>query len=243
MDKLNFKFTFLPLTIFAIFLRRVLSLLFYKMTSENKKQKRTAISDEIKHEICEFHTKNSHLSHIDIALHFNQLHNFDIKRTTISKILKDKGQWLSAITNPPIPTYKHREVKCPLLEEALSIWVKQALSKNLILSDNILREKAKEFAKELNITENTLGFSNGWLGGFKTRNFLSKQKIHGEANDASLAILPEKRAELQELISNFDLNDVFNCDETGLFYRMTPNQTLATGPVSGTKKVYINKLL
>ncbi|CAG8440020.1 17539_t:CDS:2 [Funneliformis caledonium] len=77
------------------------------MTSENKKQKRTAISDEIKHEICEFHTKNSHLSHIDIALHFNQLHNFDIKRTTISKILKDKGRWLSAITNPPIPTYKH----------------------------------------------------------------------------------------------------------------------------------------
>jgi len=70
----------------------------------------------------------------------------------------------------------------------------------------------------LNITENTLGFSNGWLGGFKTRNHLSKQKIHEETNDAPLSILPEKRAELQELISNFDLNDVFNCDETGLFY-------------------------
>ena len=89
----------------------------------------------------------------------------------------------------------------------------------------------------MNITENTLGFSNGWLGGFKIRNHLSKQKIHEEANDAPLSILPEKRAELQELISNFDLNDVFNCDKTGLFYRMTPNQTLATGPVSGTKKV------
>ena len=66
---------------------------------------------------------------------------------------------------------------------------------------------------------------------------MSKQKIYGEANDAPLSIIPEKRVELQKLISNFDLNDMFNCDETGLFYRMTPNQTLATGPVSGTKKV------
>jgi hypothetical protein len=36
---------------------------------------------------------------------------------------------------------------------------------------------------------------------------------------------------------------VFNCDETGLLYRMTPNQTLSTVPVSGTKMLYINKLL
>ena len=211
--------------------------------SEKIKQTRTAISSETKREICEFHIKHPQISHLDIATHFNQLNNTDIKRTTVSKILKNKEQWLSVITNPITSTYKNREVKYPLLEEALSIWVKQALSKNLIISDNILREKAKDFAKDLNIAENTLVFSNGWLGGFKTRNFLSKQKIHGEANDAPLAILPEKRAELQELISNFDLNDVFNCDETGLFYRMTPNQTLATGPVSGTKKVYINKLL
>ncbi len=89
----------------------------------------------------------------------------------------------------------------------------------------------------MNITENTLGFSNGWLGEFKIRNYLSKQKIHREANDALLSILPEKRAKLQELISNFDLNDVFNCDETGLFYQIISNQTLITGPVSGTKKV------
>ena len=89
----------------------------------------------------------------------------------------------------------------------------------------------------MNITENTLEFSNRWLGRFKTRNHLNKQKIHGEINNAPLSILPEKRAELQELISNFDLNDMFNYDETGLFYQMTSNQTLVTGLVSGTKKV------
>jgi len=78
---------------------------------------------------------------------------------------------------------------------------------------------------------------NGWLGEFKSRNNLSKQRIHGEANSTPLSILPELRAELQELIFKYDSSDVFNCDETGLFYHMTPNQTLASGPVSGTKKV------
>ncbi|CAB4479731.1 unnamed protein product [Rhizophagus irregularis] len=85
----------------------------------------------------------------------------------------------------------------------------------MILSDNILREKAKEFAQDLNIAENAIGFSNGWLGGFKSRNNLSKQRIHGKSNSAPLSTLPELRAELQELISKYDPNDV---------------------PISGTKK-------
>ncbi len=49
--------------------------------------------------------------------------------------------------------------------------------------------------------------------------------------------LSKKKAELQELIFNFDLNDIFNCNETSLFYRMISNQTLVTGPISGTKKI------
>ncbi len=45
----------------------------------------------------------------------------------------------------------------------------------------------------MNITENTLGFSNGWLGEFKTKNYLNKQKIHEKANDASLSILGDTK--------------------------------------------------
>ena len=70
--------------------------------------------------------------------------------------------------NSSISAYKNREVKYPLLEQALSIWVKYALSKNMILSDNILWKKAKEFVKDLNIKENLIVFSNGWLGEFKS---------------------------------------------------------------------------
>ena len=32
------------------------------------------------------------------------------------------------------------------------------------------------------------------------------------------------------------MDNIFNFDETGLFYKMLPNRTLATGKVSGIKK-------
>ena len=90
MDKLNFKFTFLLMIVLFFFKLYLFFILFYDRISEKKKQKRTAISNEIKCEICEFYIKNSQISYVDIATHFNQLYNFKIIRSTISKILKNK---------------------------------------------------------------------------------------------------------------------------------------------------------
>ncbi|CAB5101144.1 unnamed protein product [Rhizophagus irregularis] len=73
-------------------------------------QTRTAISDKIKYEICNYQIKNPNISHENIAIYFNRLHNINIKRPTISKILKDRERWLS-ITNNTSSTYRHREVK------------------------------------------------------------------------------------------------------------------------------------
>ena len=106
----------------------------------------------------------------------------------------------------------------------------------MILLDNIIWEKTKEFMKNLNIMEDIIGFSNRWLGSFKFWNNLSKQQIYGEANSISLSILPELWVKLQKLIFKYDSSDVFNCNKTGLFYCMTPNQTLASKPVFETKK-------
>ena len=37
------------------------------------------------------------------------------------------------------------------------------------------------------------------------------------------------REELRCIISEYELSDVYNMDETGLFYRLEPDATLATG--------------
>ena len=57
--------------------------------------------------------------------------------------------------------------------------------------------------------------------------------IHGEAASAPLDTLPAARAQLQGILAQYDPADVYNADETALFYRMPPDRTLASGPVCG----------
>ena len=62
-------------------------------------------------------------------------------------------------------------------------------------------------------------------------------KIYGEANTALIELLLNMQNELRTLIARYWPKNVFNADETGLFYRMESNQTLSSGSVSGKKKV------
>ncbi|CAB4424685.1 unnamed protein product [Rhizophagus irregularis] len=58
----------------------------------------------------------------------------------------------------------------------------------------------------------------------------------GEAVSAPLETLNEERQKLRKIIKDYDLNDVFNCDETGLYWDLEPSKTLARSPLSGKKK-------
>jgi hypothetical protein len=92
----------------------------------------------------------------------------------------------------------------------------------------------------LEIDEDDFHFSNGWIQKFKKRNQLVSYRFHGEAASAPIESLQEERMKLQEIISRFDPENVFNADETGLFFRMAPNQTLAKRRMAGKKLVHIN---
>ncbi|CAB4401413.1 unnamed protein product [Rhizophagus irregularis] len=83
-------------------------------------------------------------------------------RSTISKILKKKKEFLAIEDNSVYALSKHsHKVKVLQLNEALRIWVGQALSSQMFISDTILKEKAVFFAHSLGLSENTLTFSNG----------------------------------------------------------------------------------
>jgi hypothetical protein len=58
-----------------------------------------------------------------------------------------------------------------------------------------------------------------------------------EANSVPIENLPEKCAYLHVLLAKYDKKDIYNTDETDLFFRMKPNQTLSTSPTSGYKMV------
>ncbi|GBC11696.2 jerky protein homolog-like [Rhizophagus irregularis DAOM 181602=DAOM 197198] len=181
-------------------------------------------------------TEDIHI--LDIANHFNEVYpNLTIDRSTISKILLQSDKWTAIInTEDSSKTFRHKAVKFPILDQAMNLWVENVTAGGVILTDLLIKEKAKIFAQAFNIQENELVFSNGWLYKFKQRNNIRRYHIHGESESAPLASLPEERTKLQQLLSRYILDQIYNIDETGLFYRMSPSQTLSTKPVPGRKK-------
>ena len=99
----------------------------------------------------------------------------------------------------------------------------------------MLQEKGREFGQRLGVSEG-FSYSRGWLQGFKHRHKISLRTIQGEAASVSDALVTEGREKLLDDLAGYELCDIYNMDETGLFFRLEPNTTLATGPVSGTKK-------
>ena len=83
------------------------------------------------------------------------------------------------------------------------------------ISDQVLHEKAIIFAS-LSKIKNFKG-SNSWINGFKKRHNLSYYLKQGEAASASFEKLDEFRMELQDLIREYNLNNVFNWNETSLY--------------------------
>lgn len=202
------------------------------------KRTRTAISINLKKEICEYMVANPNVSQGAVASFFNiKYPGLDIQRTTINKTWKERQKWLAVLsTSQTARTFRQRSVQFPELDMAMQIWTSQAVASGVPLTDGILQQKGLELANMLNIKDQ-LKCANGWVYRFKLRNGLQKVHVLGEAKSAPLESLSEERIRLRVLLSKYEEEDIYNADETGLFFRMEPNQTLSTGAVSGRKKV------
>ena len=102
------------------------------------------------------------------------------------------------------------------LEKALSDWFKRMRMNNLPISGIILKEKAISYARELQVEE--FQASNGWFERWKNRFNVSFKTIAGEEK----AVTPEMTSSwwethLPTILSRFDLKDIYNADEFGLF--------------------------
>ena len=182
-----------------------------------------------KKEVCLKKISSPFLKNKDLAS------EYDVSEGMICDILKAKDRWLAVDLNSYQASLR-RERKLPFIkiEEALALWVEKALEANIIISDNILSTKALDFAFLCN--EDKFKASDGWVDNFKKRHNLKTYNMHGEAASAPLKDLDAMRENLRQILKNYDPKDIFNCDETGLFWKMKPNHTISNGPVSGTKQ-------
>jgi hypothetical protein len=72
-----------------------------------------------------------------------------------------------------------------------------------------------------------LSASNGWIAMFKNRHGLLYKKLAGESAAVNSESTEAWLERLPSLLEGYEQRDIYNADETGLFYNVLPNRTLA----------------
>ena len=146
---------------------------------------------------------------------------YGIAPNTLSTFLKNKDKILKCNLNRK----RAREPENPDVDECVLKWFKQTREKNIPLSGTLVRAKAEEFAVSLG--KNNFKASSGWLDGFKERNGISFKTVCGESSSVDQDAANEWKKNIAQIIENTQDKDIFNVDETGLFFKCTPAKTLA----------------
>jgi hypothetical protein len=115
------------------------------------------------------------------------------------------------------------------LEDMLYMWIDSMRRANLRhLSPSLAITKAKSIASSLSIPETDFKASWQWLSRFKVRKGLQKMLLHEEGakvNKSDPGLLAALN-DLYAIIAQCDLENVYNMDETGLFFRLLPKYSL-----------------
>ena len=102
--------------------------------------------------------------------------------------------------------------------------------KGSTVTGDMLLQVAQGLWSSISIYQNEmeLAWSIGWLGQFKKQYGIKQYQFHGEAAQVNPATIEMKMHQIQELASLYHPDDVYNMDETGLYWKLSPDKGLAS---------------
>ena len=103
-------------------------------------------------------------------------------------------------------------------------WFCTAHSKNIPMTGRLIQEKATMLAVAMGHVEFTA--SNGWLDSFKKRHDIKASVLSGEAADVSEDVVANWSQRIDTICAGYEPKDIFNADETGVFFRTLPDRSL-----------------
>ena len=185
-----------------------------------KRQQSQCCSISKKAEIIRDYERNS-LSKSDVEKKYN------IKRQTFNSWLMKRDEIINSMDQSTLsPLRKRMRVaNNPDLEECLLKWFRHMRSQNIPLSGTLLAAKANDFASLLGIQD--FQCNDGWLHRFKGRHDITHRLVSGEGQSVFLPTVEKWREALPSLLESYEPRNVYNADETALFWQLIPSKTLA----------------
>ncbi|XP_064467378.1 tigger transposable element-derived protein 6-like [Ornithodoros turicata] len=106
-------------------------------------------------------------------------------------------------------------------------WLLEVRSKDIPISGPVLCAKAREFAVMCGVEEKLKG-TQEWLRAFRARHGIVFKCVSGEERSAPQDDVQGWRdQEMKQVLSQYAPEDIFNADETALFFKLLPECTLA----------------
>ncbi len=151
---------------------------------------------------------------------------FNIPSSTLSTWIKNKEGIKEAFESASFgpSTKRMRTALYPDVEKALDLWFRDARAAATPISGPILMARADELAQQLGHSE--FSANTGWLQRFNKRHGYVYRSICGEARSVNQEHVQQwKDGPLAHILSTYSPDDIFNADETGLFYIMEPSSS------------------
>ncbi|XP_071943866.1 jerky protein homolog-like [Antedon mediterranea] len=189
-------------------------------------RKRQSVSIDTKLKIIAARRKG--LSNLVVATQFG------LSKSTVSTIWAKRGEIESSVSKCELPSlfleksYLSKAAYAKV-DEASYAWMTQQRRKGVPVSGPLLKEKALLFAKELYPdSHNKFEASNGWLECFKKRHGIHSLSMQGESLSANASSIEPFQAKLKMLMDaeNLTRDQIFNADETGLYWKLMPSRSL-----------------
>jgi transposase-like protein len=116
------------------------------------------------------------------------------------------------------------------VSEALFLWFTQQRENGVPITGPLLQEKALFFHKEFNEGDSDFTASIGWIDRWKKRYGVRQLNICGEKLSADSESPFKFREQFKSFMKNEGLSyeQLYNCDETGLNFKMLASKTLAS---------------
>ncbi|XP_045178721.2 tigger transposable element-derived protein 4-like [Mercenaria mercenaria] len=148
-----------------------------------------------------------------------------VGKTQIQNILKRKAEVLEDIENN-VSGDRKRARRVTVHEDVNNLvyeWFKDVTARRLPVSGPILCTQALKFASDLG--DINFKASTGWLASFLKRNNIVLGTMSGERGDVNKDTVTDWKSKLPTVCDGYDPKDIFNMDETGLFFRDTTRKS------------------
>ena len=199
-------------------IRHALSSIVFKM--EKRRQKGLSLKEKI--EIINEVEKNPHKRKTAIA------DSFKIPPSTLTCILKNRDKIRTTYfeSEHDVTKKRVRQAKNQDVDEALLKWFTLLRSDNVPVSGPLLKKKAEEFSGKFGAPD--WRCNDAWLHRFKKRHGIVFKKMSGERESVDeMSTDAWVEQVLNPTLARYKPKDVFNADESGLFWRLLPDKTLA----------------